>query len=130
MKASELRIGNLIEQPNGINTVFLIDDFEGEESVNSFYIKDISPITLTEEWLIKFGFVQDKEQSDFPESRLWFKEALQYIIRDKDSEYLSKQRAHYFGYPIENEIKYVHQFQNLYFSLTGNELNTGGEGKG
>ena len=56
MKATELRIGNYIKQPNGVNTVFRIS--EGED-VNTFPEEEIEPIPLSEEWLEKFGFKKE-----------------------------------------------------------------------
>jgi len=60
MKATELRIGNLIRfnnliQPEKIIEVdgrFLSSFAKRDDIVSNYY----QPITLTEEWLLKFGF--------------------------------------------------------------------------
>jgi hypothetical protein len=76
--------------------------------------KNIDPIPLTEEWLLKFGF-EIKEvgygcHANYPDFHLWL---------DIDCDY--------WAFIIEEngkciELKYVHQLQNLYFALYGNEL--------
>jgi len=114
VKATELRIGNWVLSPTEgeiqIENGWQID--EGEE---------VKPIPLTEEWLVKFGF----EKMD----------AFGWV---KDFITLDESVAHYSfdmwrgTYSIEKcdmteipqEIKHVHQLQNLYFALTGQELQT------
>ena len=74
------------------------------------------PIPLTEEWLVKFGFkIEGKTwgntnySKDF--SGIW--------LQDRGELYkctISNGNKHI-------EIRYVHQLQNLYFALTGEELN-------
>ena len=67
---------------------------------------DIDPIPLTEEWLVKFGF----------ENGNYF--ILNNVIIYKD--YNNKYRYEYnYG---QTWVKHVHQLQNLYFALTGEEL--------
>jgi hypothetical protein len=120
MKANELRIGNL-----------LLDNFNKEVEVKDimalginsqwgysmFSYEDLKPIPLTEEWLKKFGL----------QSNQWFCENSFCIVEDKtgDTHYgwcMKVQNASHtkkieFGY-----FKYVHQLQNIYFALTGEEL--------
>lgn len=107
MKASELRMGNLIYNkgnnffvnPNHL-IVMMMD-------VNHNY----NPIPLTEEWLLKLGFETDHIE-------WWngiiclgiFKDGIYYLPTDQIS------------FRIGKEIEYVHQLQNLYFALTGEEL--------
>ena len=131
MKASELRIGNLIFDYAGRQITIKKIDFPSEiliyfigceENHSEYNLNDIKPIRLTEEWLMKFGFKKKK----YPNPRVW-----SYMY---DFGFLSL-RYHYFGlknnrnYLIsatecrwDNDIKYVHQLQNLYFALTGEEL--------
>lgn len=64
-------------------------------------VKNFSPLPITEECLKKFGF----------DSKL--------------AQFNVKGRFILDGYGMnEIEIKYVHQLQNLYFALTGEELKT------
>lgn len=115
MKANELRIGNLLEfrvtckvceiQEN----CFYVNDELGTEYKNT--ICDIKPIPLTEEWLLKFGFENDTITAT--------KKGFDFSIGFYASGfYLCKSLDEMFGV----EIKHVHQLQNLYFALTGEEL--------
>jgi hypothetical protein len=116
MKASELRIGNLVYyRKEAYNVVLIAEDLIkvdiGYGAVQRFEknpiispnIDELKPIPLTEEWLLKFGF----EQMDLHRFNL-------------EISILSTDRGMYFQTTI---INYVHQLQNLYFALTGNELN-------
>ena len=113
MKASELRIGNLISwiSSGNIEKVMKID----LKYVNEVSEKDLSPIPLTEEWLLKIGFENDLEISH----NVYFKKHF-YL------EYPKDEVGYNFGWfgVLETAIKckYVHELQNLYFILTGTEL--------
>lgn len=112
MKANELRVNNW---------VYCIEDHVNIEILPSDVqlAGQFEPITLTEEWLIKFGF-------KYMDAFGWIKD---FITMDGTV-------AHYSfdlwrgTYSVENcdlteipqEIKYVHQLQNLYFALVGEEL--------
>lgn len=121
MKASELRIGNLVYSNNYPVTVCAIDE-DGEITTTSNYEGtlngDITPIPLTEEWLLKFGFEQSEEHEPFT------------IFRDlvdttyKIALYIWEHNGHYSPMitGCNCELYYVHQLQNLYFALTGEEL--------
>lgn len=83
-------------------------------------IFQFKPIPLTEEWLIKFGFCDEnnvfmnihKTHDNLNNINFeWNNEDSSVYITDDDGEILSFV-----------ETKYVHQFQNLYFSLIGNDF--------
>lgn len=119
MKPSELRIGNWVsriyfgyrspdEDAWGDYEWKVTDyrEFDNEESTECF-----RPIPLTEEWLVKFG------------------------LEDGNGHYFKRiNHAHYFIVAHDRNgwflcdidltviIKHVHQLQNLYFALTGDEL--------
>jgi hypothetical protein len=112
MKANELRIGNFVSIDGVLKPikVFIIDTTE--TSVNTKY----KPIPLTEEWLLKFGFVYNidsyyKRHTESETNFDWDIETGLYII--DDNGLVLKDISH---------IEYVHQLQNLYFALTGEEL--------
>jgi len=110
MKASELRIGNWVDLV-GSNSSFQIDTIYDNE------LSGIEPIPLTEEWLERFGFelpahtwignkfhlTEYGEGSKHPNGGIWV------VAMNKNNAIIS-------------EIKYVHQLQNLYHALTGEEL--------
>lgn len=135
MKAQELRIGNLVHQVSRSNAVNLPLPFAmqvwqvgifnseilttDERPESAEFIKvantDLLPIPLTPEWLEKFGAKRYGHGSG-------------YLI---DSYYLSVAKDGSFLIGIlfaDNSItnlkklKHVHQLQNLYFALTGEEL--------
>lgn len=109
IKASELRIGNYYKAPIEITgSIEAKINFNKERifalSLGSmvllyeFNLLDLlKPIPLTEEWLKKLGFEKDGEVPKI-------------IIIDD-----------YQIYP-NAKVAYVHQIQNLYFALTGEEL--------
>jgi hypothetical protein len=112
MKASELRIGNIIEHPHkGARgyvyvTARIISDIESTN--NSIGYK---PILLTEEWLKKLGF--EKYTDGWYLDKGEYPKQITVSLFDDNGFHLS-----YFKTPIQ----YVHQLQNLYFALTGEEL--------
>jgi hypothetical protein len=114
MTARELRIGNAI----------WFDRREKVKWVNARVIADIesqnqpllySPIPITEEWLVKSGFankVKDEYsleiESEYGAMLLYTDGELWLVDCD--------------GGRVGKEIKYVHHLQNIYFALTGTEL--------
>lgn len=119
MKANELRIGNYTDWNGSDRIVQSIDEWEiGEDTVLGRYyfpIIEVNGIPLTEEWLLKFGFEWRNTERDY------FKEP--YSIALFNSGIISFY--HEDGescVELNDELKYVHQLQNLYFALTGEEL--------
>jgi len=107
MDSKELRIGNLIND-NGLVESVVVEHLINDEYYDG--LKGCKPIPLTEECLIKFGFskingkhIEAWELIGSPFT--WSKDCLN--IGN--------------GMSITN-IKHVHQLQNLYFALTGEEL--------
>jgi hypothetical protein len=127
IKIEELRIGNLVSSIGIIYKVTLIDihgNIRGVEGSTSFNLdKTTNPIPLTEEWLLKFGFQQTDPKK--------FIGGL-YTRKKTDGFYgfyINKETMSYCTFDYEGtiediiKIEYVHQLQNLYFALTGEELN-------
>ncbi|MCT3917541.1 hypothetical protein HZQ04_15885 [Elizabethkingia anophelis] len=126
MKSNELRIGNYVEYAG---VICKVEGYSNEGLETNGVVAPISaynPIQLTEEWLIKFGFqnyeaeryTPNQEDSEFFEYRL----ASGISYRD----YICKP---YHGWVIKLgdyddslEIMFVHQMQNIYFALNGEEL--------
>jgi hypothetical protein len=110
IQANELRIGNYIAAKGGRAfeaQLFHLNKLEKKEC--QFY-----PIPITEEWLLKFGFIEGI--SDI------VKYPLKVIYRLKPDSLTESDLC----VGIENlylkKIKHVHQLQNLYFALTQKEL--------
>ena len=126
IKANELRIGNYVNEltvgeifiPTGKIIKITEIKFSGISEVNPIFehpiernYQQIDPIALTEEWLLKFGFEKDSRNESY-----WF-------FLNKIFIYVGINDLYYYDYDEgEINIQYVHQLQNLYFALTGNEL--------
>ncbi len=122
IKANELRIGNWVLNQNKNPVQVERCDFQFIKGFDN--IDDCEPIPLTEEILTRCGFMFGKEtningliQYDF-----WQTKNIPNMHRRllyKDGEYIlyisDKMVARAY-------IKYLHQLQNLYFALTGEEL--------
>lgn len=126
----ELRVGNLIwilhedwEEEKAITTRHLIDlqhhiEFPDDERYSRGGPKDyIAAIPLTAKWLERFGFKQFT-----PMSNVWWS------IQIGDTEILDITiwptcvELLYLDKRLPKDPQYVHQLQNLYFALTGKEL--------
>lgn len=119
MEAKELRTGVCVYRT--------VEDFEPLEEKKVivwdegiFYmigdcvdsLDNYEPIRLTEEWLVRFGF----ECCDLDEV---------YFLKDVDIQFWDHNNTFHFVSNhglLNTELKYVHQLQNLYFALTGEDL--------
>ena len=123
MKANELMTGNIINWQLGhtikqgvvttISPPIVVID-------HSIKIKEVNliGIPLTEEWLVKFGFDRVGEWIgiDFnPRMGIRF-------YNGNSAECDITQDDKFIAFKC-GFIQYVHQLQNLYFALTGEELN-------
>lgn len=129
IQANELRIGNWILTETGnpkqvhsiIGDRFNIDSLDGKDY--GFPLTEMNGIPLTPEILEKAGGCYQDKGNGFKIFRF-----------DKDDEeILSIQATHngfdavkntdeYYWTGLCGSINYLHQLQNLYFTLTGTEL--------
>jgi hypothetical protein len=132
MKANELRIGNYVNRINRNNEVHLPDGITYVVQEIGFdcviyplgknpatlsqmpiaYHNDLSPISLTEDWLIKFGaFKETTNILILSRFKLIWKDKYKYwyVIDRNEETYYTK-------------LEFLHEFQNLYFALNGEEL--------
>jgi hypothetical protein len=114
MKATELRIGNLVHAELGLPSLNIHVIVAQDISYINRDLCEVYPIQLTEEWLLRFGFNDDGVTFKLNGIHLWFS--------SYDNCYLL--RIYQIGSDIERKINiyFVHQLQNLYFALTGQEL--------
>ena len=138
MKASDLRIGNYVYNLNGdlreiagvsFDDVYLKSDkYRIDLGVNWYNVK---PIPLTEEWLEKFGATVKHAYKGYTKEI----DSSEYRLGDYQitwNKYVKGQPERYSVWHMEPNGKdfnsciasvlYVHQLQNLYFALTGEEL--------
>jgi hypothetical protein len=128
MKAEDLRIGNLVMDNAKVKIVTsgMISNWDIIKKDYGGY----KPIPLTEEWLVRFGFEKNKENRWMTEKSRYAlfyfeyyatgEEHCMWRIEYRDTDYGKNEYkdCQQFG----DRIKHVHQLQNLYFALTGEEL--------
>jgi len=114
MKATELRVNNLIKIEDEIyrvQSIYITGEL-GVMRFGVFYYRTIDhskPIPLTEEWLIKFGFVYAEGYYVLGDIN---------FSMDRNKKWYLSIDGRWYG----DKIEYVHQLQNLIFALTGEEL--------
>lgn len=139
MKPQDIRIGNYVYYEH---TTHIVSGIHGNkvyswwvkdgEPVIEYESKDISgtleenpymdvisqyePIPLTEEWLIKLGFEKLTDSNDgFKNTTYTYTKGISFIVYF-DGIRLST------NFWMGNEKHYVHQLQNLFYVLSGEEL--------
>ena len=135
MEANELRIGNLVEYK-------ITDKFDERKewwevskidaddihwlSKDDPKDEDFRPIPLTEEWLLKLGFECISDGGDQKRFALKNRNSNYFYAISLDHEEICLERKDIMGYYTliwnESYLQYVHQLQNLFFSLCGIEL--------
>lgn len=117
--ANELRLGNIIYgaaliTPNDkhVHTVDFatLGIISGEVDMKALLMFD--PISLTDEWLSKFGFKKTNDDGN---------------VKRFEKEYIAVHGSAfgysmYFNHSFVGSKKYVHELQNLHFILIGEEL--------
>lgn len=119
MKATELRIDNFVRVNDLLVTVNRIEIekfWATYKNLLFFSGSETSPIPLTEEWLVKFGFKNSPNNLKLFRS---FGYGL-YIDEDGDCRIFTSHGGLEMRWITT--IKYVHQLQNLYFAVSGQEL--------
>lgn len=119
LQSKDLRIGNYVYDNHrkivvdvALNTLRLL----------SYNVDDnnYTPIPLTEEWLERLGF--EREEDEIHGEKTW---DYQRDIEGRECWAEWNEKGQLEGVTIDctNRLfKYVHEFQNLYFALTGEEL--------
>jgi len=140
MEAKELRVGNYLLYNDKTITVLegiSKDDISIRHLINNHgvgtYIMPstvINPIPLTEGWLVKFGFDKTSFTERHSEVHGW---SAEFSIDNRKFALLEVNKSSNWGSRkgcynvlgisyLDVWIKHVHQLQNLYFALTGEEL--------
>jgi hypothetical protein len=116
MKATELRIGNYVKTDVEEKHEISIEDLQFilDDDLDDYY----QPIPITEEWLLRFGF-KDISPRNIIEIR-FIKE--DFTWSSSSEEVVVELCNGFRGYDLYTDCKYVHDLQNLYFSLKRKEL--------
>lgn len=129
IQANELRMGILIEKDNVMYKflsleqnhastsqyrMYFVETLDGK--LGKYYSSHFKPIPLTPEILEKCGF-EITGQTEHP-NNIWTKYG-------EESKFELEQIIHFFLYDNKcfgTQVNYLHQLQNLYFALAGEEL--------
>ena len=119
MDAKELRIGNWYS--NGEKNYTVDHNLFYDSFMCDYFV--IEPIPLTEQWLIDFGFVfvKDEDEYIFKGFSLEDRNTDSFLSVENKLKLKDSFGCWYTGGYLNN-IKHVHQLQNLYFALTNTEL--------
>lgn len=132
MEAKELRIGNFVnythvDSEGSLSSIVCVnqisDDWVLDETQSTLMMSELKPIPLTEEWLKKCGF----DNSEYKKGYIGIDVRYTDFVLAYPKTHI--EHSEFFCWTFEQgklqmfkEIKYVHQLQNLYFALTGEEL--------
>jgi len=116
INASELRIGNWINPQFNMKVSLIEPDmvyatFEGNEGDDyEFKSGEIPPIELDPDWLNMFGYKENKRG--------------EYRIDRYELPLVINEQSIYLKFQTDKQklLEYVHELQNLYFCLNGEEL--------
>jgi hypothetical protein len=121
MEAKELMVGNYIEREKYLVNTYDKEKFNqievGHNDICACTIapKKFKPISLTEEWLLKFGFRNSNIRGG------WYvilnNDLILVIDMDTNKAYLRDNEN-----TLLRIVNHIHTLQNLHFSLTGKEL--------
>jgi len=135
INVKELRIGNLIEYhviDNVDGTNEWVDNYVDYDDIGWLSLQKnderYRPKVLTEEMLVKFGFAEMYATKN--EHHPWVKKlgvgkGIELYPPKEKSKYPNAFNFVIGGVRVQSfviAVQYVHQLQNLYFALTGEEL--------
>ena len=111
----EIMLGNWFRHNDGWSSVRKEGEFQWEESDwyrlgdSTLDIDNVSSIPLTEDWMKDFGFSFDSKWDEFVKGDFC-------VYRDPESGVFC-----FYYEEKETILTYVHQLQNLYFTLKNGE---------
>jgi len=124
MKATEIRVGNYVQNQDGRLKGYPVGKPFKLELKDFVWLEFYVPVRVTEEHLLKLGF-EKKQVRDGFYYEITLKDNVPFRIwRSFLNEKFSFSTG---GYDAEDndfmiEIKYIHRLQNLFFALTEKEL--------
>lgn len=143
IKIEEVRIGNLVKTNQGVFKIFELESTSPKLCLITFLskethwrdIKDVSPIKFDSDWSLKLGFQQEGTEAGDDGAMelgnsamekdltfLWIPKAGRYMDKDSVGLWINRDYGNEQCKIDIKRAKYVHQIQNIYFSLKGKEL--------
>ena len=129
IRAEDLRIGNFLQGKTicKVNAIYPDGSIGICDNTSRFVIQGenpcLSPIEITEQWLLDFGFEDNPKNKQYEISfakhtgHCWF----DVIKHENNYFYILKDIERTVG-TVFFDIKYVHELQNLYYTLIKTEL--------
>lgn len=122
MIPSELRIGNLVSHNGDIVEVESINSWTNQINFGVLYddgisVNELKPIIINGDWLLRLGFILNESKKQYTK-----------CSGDFDSDFpIWLYRGGWCASPMGDDtghisMKFIHQLQNLYFALIGEEL--------
>lgn len=121
MESKELRIGNILREKHTGDKLVVLELTNDRITFDykTFTTWQAEPIPLTEEILLKCGFVKSENSLFFHKET----SPVQFVISlNTYTIYFKYEGLYQPMLEIPSKLKYLHQLQNLYFALTGQEL--------
>ena len=125
---TELRLGNYVLQKVNTRIIPVKFNYDHFLLLQNGSAKDFYPVVLKAEVLEKIGFLENKDYPLLPDAREFIlvlpvignnkNEIRAYIKNNKECF----GRATVNSLPVSNNFYHLHQLQNLFFTLTGEEL--------
>lgn len=139
IRPEELKLNNYVNVPRKDQSPFRIDLFEflnkDDAKVGqvifegghplTWYLKDLSPIPISIDYLLKFGFEEITEEDDeerFFELSSGRKTVRIVMLLVDDLWTILLQSDKGLNFSQITDIEHLHQLQNLFYALTGEEL--------
>jgi hypothetical protein len=124
----ELRLGNFIMQKVQHRILTVRCAYAHFELASKGSLADLFPLVLKPEHFLKSGFVENKDYPHYPEAREFI--LVLPVIGSGKNElfgYMKNNKECFCRYvvngqPAGNNLHHLHSLQNLYFALTGSEL--------
>lgn len=116
IKSNELRLGNYVYADTGLPSLEICSLSEGDmiDLFSGKLTDKISAIDVSEEWILKLGFSKWKNKIF---KKTWGKGGIEFIELFPDGLFCLET-----GRGSVKAVYFVHELQNLYFALTGEEL--------
>lgn len=134
---SQLRIGNFV-LPYGVSAIECVRevclislDIDDEympiietvevgkhNNCDGDILRNFQPIPLTEEWMIRLGFFKSSTEDGYG---VFSKDMLEFSFILRNGELIFEFENYQLKLP-DIKLLYIHQLQNLYFTLTGEDL--------